>query len=176
MTHDWSLHPARIRALVGDGQVTEVRALQRGDQGLIITNPGDFDEITGRVWNHVTVSRKEPQPMTDIPTIPMTDKILRVQLPDGIGYVEIYTGGVNGPTGYPAVGVDVVSKTKHTDAADGRRYWPQFDHDCGVILVGKPGPRLLEQQRMADWAGRVFRKHDSGDHSECPDTCPAKES
>ena len=99
-----------------------------------------------------------------------------VQLPHGIGYVEIRTDGVNGPTGYPAIGVDVISETKHTRADDGRLYHPQFDHSCGVVLVGRPSARMLEQQRLMEHSERVIKAHDSGDHTTCPPACPAKES
>lgn len=101
-------------------------------------------------------------------TIPMTDKTLRVLLPDGIGYVEIRTDGINGPTGYPVVGVDVVSLARRTPAADGRLYEPRFDHDCGVILIGRPGSKLAGDLRVA----AVLEAHDAGNHSTCPATCP----
>lgn len=101
---------------------------------------------------------------------------LRVDLPHGIGYVEIRTGDVHGPTGYPVIGVDVISQARNTPAEDGRLYEPARDRDCGVVLVGRPGPRLLEQQRQVKWFEKVIRKHDSGDHTECPESCPAKEN
>lgn len=101
------------------------------------------------------------------------ETILKIMLPRGIGYVEIRTDSVNGRTGYPVIGVDVVSETKHSDAKDGRRYWPHFDHDCGVVLIGEPGPKMLEQERFMEHAARVIKAHDSGDHSTCPPTCPA---
>jgi hypothetical protein len=112
-------------------------------------------------------------------TIDMHDDetTLRVQLPGRIGYVEIRTGNVNGPTGFPVVGVEVVSATQHTPADDGRLYSPTFSaRDDTVVLVGRPGPRLLEQQRQVKWFEKVIKLHDSGDHSECPETCPAKEN
>lgn len=93
-----------------------------------------------------------------------------VQLPHNIGHVEIRTDGVNPGTGNPTVGVDVVSRTKRIPAGDGRLYRPQFDHDCGVVLIGRPGPGLIEDQRLAD----VMKAHESGDHSDCPDTCPGR--
>ena len=37
-----------------------------------------------------------------------TGESVRVDLPDGIGYVEIRANNVHGPTGYPAIGVSVV--------------------------------------------------------------------
>jgi hypothetical protein len=160
---------------LGDGQDTEIRALQRGERGRITVNPGDFDEITGYIWHHATVTRKETPTMTDIPTLPMTDKRLRVLLPDGIGYVEIRTGNVHGPTGYPVVGVELVSYALDTPARDGRLYEPARDRDNGVVLIGRPGPKLAEQERQVAWFERVIKKHDSGDHTECPETCPAKE-
>jgi hypothetical protein len=112
-------------------------------------------------------------------TIDMHDDetTLRVQLPGRIGYVEIHTGYAHGPTGFPTVGVEVVSATQHTPADDGRLYSPTFSvRDDTVVLVGRPGPKLLEAQRQVEWFEKVITKHDSGDHSECPDTCPAKEN
>jgi hypothetical protein len=101
----------------------------------------------------------------------------RIILPHGIGFVEIRTGGsVHGPTGYPVIGVDVISETRHAPAEDGRIYEPARDHDSGVVLVGRPGPRLLEQERQIKWFAEVISKHDTGDHSICPETCPAKEA
>jgi hypothetical protein len=102
------------------------------------------------------------------------EAVIKIKLPRRIGYVEIRTDGVNGPTGYPVIGVDVVSKTRATPAADGRLYEPRFDRDCAVVLIGRPGPRMLEQQRQLAWFEKAIRLHDSGDHTECPDTCPAK--
>lgn len=99
--------------------------------------------------------------------------VLRIDLPHRIGHVEIRTTDVNGPTGYPVIGVEVVSATRHTPAADGRLYRPQFDHDCGVVLVGEPGPALREQERFAQRMADVLKAHDSGDHSSCPSICPA---
>lgn len=99
----------------------------------------------------------------------------RITLPNGIGYVEIRTAGsVHGPTGYPVIGVEVVSEAKNSPAADGRIYETVRDRDCGVVLVGHPGPKMLEQERQVKWFESVIRRHDSGDHSECPETCPAK--
>lgn len=83
--------------------------------------------------------------MTDIPTLPMTDKTLRVLLPDGIGYVEIRTGAVDGRTGYPVVAVETVSYTLDTPAGDGRMYEPQFlASKTTVLLVGYPGPATID--------------------------------
>jgi len=110
-------------------------------------------------------------------TIIMQDdeKVLHVRLPGRIGYVEIRTGLLHGPTGYPTVGVEVVSDTVHTPADDGRIYSAVYTvRDDTVVLVGRPSPSLLEQERLAEHAGRVIRLHDSGDHSECPEGCPAK--
>lgn len=102
------------------------------------------------------------------------EKILRVRLPEGIGYLEIRTGGVNGPTGYPAVAVEVVTDP-HTPAADGRLYSATYTvRDDTVVLVGRPSPELLEMQRAIEYAGKVIKLHDSGDHSKCPESCPAK--
>lgn len=77
--------------------------------------------------------------MTDIPTLPMTDKTLRVLLPDGIGYVEIRTGNVHGLTGYPVVAMEVVSYALDAPAKDGRLYEPQFNLGQNTIyMVGRP--------------------------------------
>lgn len=97
-----------------------------------------------------------------------------VQLPHGIGYVEIRTDGVNGATGWPAIGVDAVSRTTNTPAEDGRLYRPYFDHDCGVVLIGEPGLKLAEQERQVEWVETVFAQHNNGDHSDCPDNCPGR--
>lgn len=100
------------------------------------------------------------------------EQILRIDLPHGIGYVEIRTTGVHGPTGYPVIGVEVVSKTMHTEAADGRRYRFQSTAHGGV-LIGEPGPAMREQERHVAWVEKVFALHNKGDHSACPTTCPA---
>lgn len=101
----------------------------------------------------------------------------KITLPNGIGYVEIRTSGVNPPTGNPAINVDVVSETTHAVAGDGRNYEPVFTtrYD-NVVLVGYPGPKMLAQQRWAELCAAVGRKHNSGDHTQCPETCPAKEN
>lgn len=66
---------------IGDGQVTEVRAIQRGDVGLLIVNPGDFDEITGRIWNHAHVTRPDTEG-TDPMTNSETRYTVNLELPD----------------------------------------------------------------------------------------------
>lgn len=100
-------------------------------------------------------------------------KYLRVKLPDNIGYVEISQGNVHGPTGFPVIGVDAVSQTKDTPADDGRNYTPARDRDSGVVLVGRPGAKMLEEERFMKRAADIIRAHDSGEHAFCPDTCPA---
>jgi hypothetical protein len=65
--------------------------------------------------------------------------VFRVFLPHGIGYVEIRTGNVNGPTGYPVVAVEVVSDALDTPAQDGRTYEPFFNLGQNTIyMVGYP--------------------------------------
>ena len=39
------------------GPVVEVRAIQRGEQGQLTVNPGDQDQLDGKVWEHATVTR-----------------------------------------------------------------------------------------------------------------------
>ncbi len=64
---------------------------------------------------------------------------LRAHLPHGIGYVEIRTGNVHGPTGYPVVAVEVVSNSIDAPAEDGRLYEPHFKHTHNMIyMVGCP--------------------------------------
>lgn len=115
-------------------------------------------------------------------TVSMRDdeKILHVRLPGRIGHVEIRTGDVNGPTGYPTVAIEAITST-HIPAADGRLYSATYTvRDDTVVLVGRPSPKLLEQQRAIGHAGKVIKLHDSDDsddsddHSECPESCPAK--
>lgn len=99
-----------------------------------------------------------------------TGESVRVDLPDGIGYVEIRANNVHGPTGYPAIGVSVVSQTLNRPAADGRLYEPVFKFDgTEITLVGNPGPQLREAMKL----GAIIKAHDSGDHTRCPDACPA---
>ena len=77
--------------------------------------------------------------MADVATMPLTDETLRVLLPDGIGYVEIRTGNVHGPTGWPVVAVEMVSYALDTPAEDGRLYEQQFRQDQNAIyMVGRP--------------------------------------
>lgn len=99
---------------------------------------------------------------------------VRVQLPHRIGYVEIRTAGVNPATGHPTIGVDVVQIWPRNPAADGRIYKAVRDRETGVVLIGHPGPEMLEKQRQVEWFERVIKKHDSGNHSECPIDCPVK--
>lgn len=105
---------------------------------------------------------------------PVAQKYLRIKLPHGIGYVEISQGNVHGPTGFPIIGVDAVSETKDTPAADGRNYEPARDRDSGVVLVGRPGAKMLEEERFMKRAADIIRAHDSGDHTGCPDTCTGR--
>jgi hypothetical protein len=71
--------------------------------------------------------------------IPMESDTMRVVLPDGVGYVEIRTGNVHGPTGYPVVAAEMVSHSVDTPAADGRLYEPQFNLGQNTIyMVGRP--------------------------------------
>ncbi len=74
-----------------------------------------------------------------IPVLPMDDKTLRVLLPDGIGYVEIRTGDVQGSTGNPVISVEVVSYHLDTPAKDGRMYEPEYRrHQNAIHLIGYP--------------------------------------
>jgi hypothetical protein len=41
------------------GGETVVRALDRSKPPAIVTNPGDDDQITGYLWQHVAVRREE---------------------------------------------------------------------------------------------------------------------
>jgi hypothetical protein len=71
----------------------------------------------------------------------MTDKTLRVLLPDGIGYVEIRTGNVHGATGYPVVAIEAVSysEAEGKAAPDDRVYERRFRFDGShLYLVGHP--------------------------------------
>lgn len=42
---------------LADGGQVEIRDILRGDQGRITVNPGDGDQLDGRVWEHVVVTR-----------------------------------------------------------------------------------------------------------------------
>jgi hypothetical protein len=101
--------------------------------------------------------------------------ILRIHLPRGIGFVEIHNNGVHGATGYPVIGVEVVSETLHSDAADGRRYSFQSTAH-GAVLIGEPGPKMLEQERFMREMAKVIAAHDSGDHTGCPEACRARDT
>ena len=66
-------------------------------------------------------------------------KTMRITLPHGIGYVEIRTGNVHGPTGHPVVAVEVISDSIDTPAQDGRLYEQQCNHSHNTIfMVGVP--------------------------------------
>lgn len=70
---------------------------------------------------------------------PRQEKTLRVYLPNDIGYVEIRTGNVHGPAGYPVMAVEMVSLSIDTPAADGRLYEPQFNLGQNTVyMVGRP--------------------------------------
>jgi hypothetical protein len=45
--------------IVHDGGETDVRELDRSASPTIVTNPGSSDEISGYVWEHVTVRRED---------------------------------------------------------------------------------------------------------------------
>lgn len=111
----------------------------------------------------------------NIRTIAMDEgeKAFKVKLPREIGYVEIRTDGV-GPDGDPVIGVDVVSQSERQPASDHYLYYPRFDRDCTVLLVARPGPRMLEQRRQVEWFASIIKKHDAGDHFACPETCPVR--
>ncbi|MFJ9420706.1 hypothetical protein [Streptomyces sp. NPDC101249] len=44
---------------LADGRTVEIRHIERGEKGLITVNPGDPDQLQGRVWEHVTITREE---------------------------------------------------------------------------------------------------------------------
>lgn len=70
---------------------------------------------------------------------------LRVRLPHGIGYVEIRTGNVHGPTGHPVVAVEVISNSVDTPAQDGRLYEQRCNHSHNMIyMVGIPADPATE--------------------------------
>lgn len=39
------------------GPIVEVRAIERGELGELTVNPGDDDQLDGKVWEHTTVTR-----------------------------------------------------------------------------------------------------------------------
>ncbi|MFI8301555.1 hypothetical protein ACIGCZ_37235 [Streptomyces nigra] len=39
------------------GPVVQVRAIKRGEMGDLTVNPGDDDQLDGKVWEHATVTR-----------------------------------------------------------------------------------------------------------------------
>lgn len=99
-----------------DGGITEIRAIERGEQGKLTVNPGDFDEITGYVWNHAKVTRPDsipPEaidtarahvadgnpcflvvlpPGTDIPGVQHDDGVTAVSAGDLVGYLDTPEG------------------------------------------------------------------------------------
>jgi hypothetical protein len=44
--------------IIHNGGETTVRALDRSGSPTIVTNPGDSDEISGYLWQHVQVRRE----------------------------------------------------------------------------------------------------------------------
>lgn len=42
---------------VHDRRTIEIRDIERGDQGLLVVNPGADDQLEGHVWEHATVTR-----------------------------------------------------------------------------------------------------------------------
>ena len=44
---------------LADGNRIKIRAIERGDKGLLIVNPGADDQLEGHVWEHATVTREE---------------------------------------------------------------------------------------------------------------------
>jgi hypothetical protein len=80
---------------------------------------------------------------------------LRILLPDGIGYVEIRTGSVHGPSGNPVVAVETVSYTVDQPAKDGRLYEPRCDPPKNtVFLVGYPNLKdehIHKFETIASW-------------------------
>lgn len=100
---------------------------------------------------------------------------VKVNLPHEIGYVEIRTDSVQPGTGNPVIGIEALLHSSRTAAADGHIYELKVGSSGSLLLIGSPGPKLLEQQRRDAWFKKVIRRHDSGDHSECPETCPTKE-
>ena len=45
--------------IVHDGGETTVRALDRSASPTIVTNPGDGDQISGYLWEHVQIRRAD---------------------------------------------------------------------------------------------------------------------
>lgn len=63
---------------------------------------------------------------------------LCVELPRGIGVVNIRTGLVHGPTGSPMISVEVVSDTLDTPADDGRFYEQHYNSMQETVhLIGR---------------------------------------
>lgn len=42
-----------------DGRTIEIRDIERGDQGLLLVNPGADDQLDGHAWELATVTREE---------------------------------------------------------------------------------------------------------------------
>jgi hypothetical protein len=40
-----------------DGRTVEIRDIERGDQGLLLVNPGAEDQLDGHAWEWATVTR-----------------------------------------------------------------------------------------------------------------------
>lgn len=40
-----------------DGRFVEVRSIERGDLGELTVNPGEHDQMDGKVWQHAIVTR-----------------------------------------------------------------------------------------------------------------------
>jgi hypothetical protein len=98
--------------------------------------------------------------------------ILRIHLPRGIGFVEIRANSIHSQTGYPMIAVELVCDEERP-AADGRVYEQRFKFDGSLLYaIGKPGPKLLEQERFMREMAEVITAHDSGDHTKCPPSCP----
>lgn len=74
------------------------------------------------------------------------NELLTVELPDGIGVVQISTGNKHGPTGYPVITVRVVSDALDTPARDGRLYEPRFSLvQNQIVMVGRPAEKEKEK-------------------------------
>jgi hypothetical protein len=63
MNHMTELHIPADDFRIGDlvhteqGPIVEVRAIERGETGQLTVNPGDPDQLDGKVWEHATVTR-----------------------------------------------------------------------------------------------------------------------
>lgn len=145
------------------------------------TTADEIADLTVRLMDgglSETSARKEAERIAasitaDALTIRRSNDLLRLDLPDRIGFVEIRTSGVHGPTGYPVIGVSLVSTRDLVPALDGLLYERIRDSNGDMLLVGKPSPKMLEEQRFMQRAAEIIKAHDSGEHAFCPDTCPA---